>query len=135
MRVWRLTDDEYIGRVRRFHRNRRIWGCVLLVFPVICIILPMWLYKNMIQQVFELLDSFTEVNSAATVDLAIAVDKLRFFVGFKFGMMAGVGMICGLEAVCTGFKMLLFRDRKTQMLLDCLDQQGNAPDNRMKPTA
>jgi len=83
MRLWRITDDEYIARMSRFHRNRRVWACVFLVAGVIWSTLAIWFANNLTQQSLEVMNSIAEIDNPTTRDVAALTDETRFFVGFN----------------------------------------------------
>ena len=123
MRLWRITDDEYIVRVRSFHRKRRLFGCVIFVVGLCFTVSIMWFANNLIRQSREILNSISRVDSPTTEDIACMVDESKYLIGFSLGTTLGGGCFIGLSAVGTGLGMILNRDRKTQMLLECIDRQ------------
>jgi len=135
---WQLTDEQYIARVRRFQRWRRVLGVFLLLFGVGFAALFNWLFWSTWENVSEPLFSRDEEKSVESAnhddnesDHRIPVDdafemadssrRMGMVLGLVLGSGRGAAALCFLELAGQGLGMLLFRDRKTELLLRCLD--------------
>ncbi|MEE9211649.1 MAG: hypothetical protein V3U29_03250 [Phycisphaeraceae bacterium] len=127
MRLWKLTDDEFIARVRRFHRTRRIWGTLLLIVGLIFVVVLLVSGQHLSHQSLELLNLITEAEHPTREQMAQAADNVSFSVGFMLGSTFGALRIFSALFVGIGFGILINPDRKSRMLLEYWDQRNPAP--------
>ncbi len=134
---WQLTDEQYIARVRRFQRWRRVLGIFLLLFGLGFAAFFNWLFWSTWEDASEPLFSRAEEESVEPAnrdddgsvhripaddafEMADSSRRMGMVLGLSLGACLGGAALCFLELAGQGLGMLLFRDRKTELLLRCL---------------
>jgi hypothetical protein len=130
MRVTRLTDEEFIARVRTWQTARRYVGAALCVLGIVVAVVCGWWGKQLCDQALES-DPVRIIEQPNEQDVQVLVDETRFYSGLILGFAVGQGLWSGALLAITGFGLLVFTDRKSRLLLDCWDAKssdvGQAP--------
>jgi ABC-type Fe3+ transport system permease subunit len=141
---WQLTDEQYIARVRWFHRWRRILAIGFLAIVLTYLTLQGWLSWSMWNSVWKPLPTQREEQSTSeaerrgeadhdecisadeALETALIFERFGQLRGFSLGLVIGGTTIFTLLGVNLALAMLIFRDRKTELLLRCLDDGPEA---------
>lgn len=119
MQLCSVTDEQFIARIRRWERTRRIWGGVLLVAGLAMAVMSFWTVSMSIQTLeASTLDLPEEVHARqaemtiAEVEERAALEKRAgFATGAVAGSFGGVTTVISEFAALSGLS-LLFPDRK-----------------------
>lgn len=121
MRVRRLTDEEFIARVRFWQSARRYVGAVLFVLGITCAGVSAYWGQQSFDQALEI-DPVRIIEQPDGEDVQALVDETRFYSGLTLGFIIGQGLWSGTVLAIIGFGLLAFTDRKSRLLLVCWDR-------------
>ena len=110
MRLWRITDEEYIGRIRRFYRTRRLWGGLLLLWGVAVTTVAIVWGNQLAQSTIDNIHLLADVHNRTGEQMGQLVDNHQFFMGLMLGFLFGKAAIIGGSLVVLGLGWL-GRDR------------------------
>ena len=121
----RLTDAQFIARVRWWHRTRRWWGTALLVIGL-CMALNAIIWgQRLARQSMDITNSIAQVEAPTDGNMSALADNARFFQGLVLGFVIGKGLLAGGLLALMGLGIVVGPDRRNRMLLDCCDSRQN----------
>ena len=118
----RLTDEQFIERLRRFNGFRSKLAVLMLVLTVASAFFNAW----MLQKLYDSFQDITRLEAAATVRSSAAED-IRAVLDLEFALGERFAFCCAYAAFATGGLavssiVLLKRDRRTRLLLAKWDE-------------
>ena len=125
MRAWRLTDEEFIARVRTWQTARRYVGAALCVLGIVLAGFSACWGKQLYDEALES-DPVRIIEQRNEQDVQVLVDEMRFSSGLTLGFVVGQGLWSGTLLAIIGFGLVAFRDRKSQLLLNCWERASAA---------
>ena len=123
MRLWRITDEEFVARVRRWHRLRRLCGALLLLVGVAFGIVMLIWGQRLSHRSLDLINSLVEVDNPSAEQRQQLADASLFHMGLFLGSAISTGVLAGGMAAGTGLSLVVGTDRKNRLLLDCWDER------------
>lgn len=118
MGLWRLTDNQYIARLRWLHQRRRVHGLVMGVICLTLLALAFHSAHQLTNKSLEMINAVAELRNPTDEQFAVQHDNTRFFIGFWVGASIGGLLLCLSLTFGTSLHMLFRRDRKVELLLD-----------------
>ena len=127
MRLWRITDEEFVERVRRWHRLRRLWGALLLLVGVaFTVVMVIW-GQRLSDRSLDLINTLAELDNPSAEQREQRTETSCFYIGLGLGSMIMGGILAGGMGAGAGLALLVGSDRKDRLLLDCWDERRGAP--------
>ncbi len=123
MRCWTLTDDQFIERVRKAQRYRRMAGAFCVFLGIVFGALFLYYLDNTQRQGLATLDEMQAIEQPTTQQQAQFTEHTQFYMGFGLGSLMAAGMMAAGWLVILGVVYLFTKDRKNEMLLRCWDSQ------------
>jgi hypothetical protein len=117
LRSWRLSDREYVERVRGFYRRRRFLAAIFILVGLVLLATGIYYCHHLYSQV-------TDINEMSVHKLrqdegAALEDKTFYVFGFSFGLGMGIMLCCGVGLI---WQVLDIYDRKNRLLLEYYDR-------------
>jgi hypothetical protein len=123
----KLTDQQFIDRVRWQQHHRRKLGALCAVIGIAGWIVLQYFVSALRQQSQDTLDAtLPRGRSPSEQSLATSVDQVRHTSSFVLGCVCGVGFMSMGSMVATGAALLLSKSRKDTLLLNCWDGDAGA---------
>jgi hypothetical protein len=126
MRLWKTTDDQYIARLRRYHRNRRKIGLLLFVIGIL-------FCCSFIVTIYSLANGILNTMNAPDIDGNVSFEymaengRLNLKIGLYIGSFFTIGACSAFGLAMHGLEMLTKTDRKAILLLKYVDHYHNLP--------
>jgi hypothetical protein len=119
MRAFRLSDAEFVERVRRWTRRRRWHGGILLALGLICACAAIWVSCHLQDRAYDFLLENADWGDDA--ELRQPFGEVAFGIGYRIGFLLAQAAMVGAIGIVAGITMLFFRDRKSELLLKTWD--------------
>jgi hypothetical protein len=124
MRLWRITDEEFMARVAHWHRTRRYWGLAMVLGGLFFLVFILWSQARMMTLTEEMLHFSATTTSPAGVDENVNMaGKAGFVDGLVVGRIHAVGLFLGGGLLGIGIGVVLGSDRRNRMLLEYWERQ------------
>lgn len=132
MRLWRITDEELIARVRRSLRMIRTLGLVTLVIGIGYFVFSSYMSISIGMSLWKMLELFDEVTVTSE-----RTEQVTSTAGFLWGILVGALLVgwfaAGVWIFGVGIGFLSEDSRKVRLLLTCWDRL-NPPPGYNSPT-
>ena len=119
MRLSRITDEEFIARIRRWHRTRRVWGAICFLVGLAFVLNTIYWLQHLSEKIEEFGNLLTYTQQPVDEHIRTSTESSRFLRGQINGFLLGKGVTGGTILAVIGFVTLVGSDRKTRILLEC----------------
>jgi len=129
-----MTDEDYLAQLRRSYPRRRLWAVVYLLVGLLFAGGAFWFARDLTRPspeqpfVRDLLERAQEVD-----DRSGDGGPLTSII-FVLGALTGIFCWCGAIVGALGLRMLLTRDRRTELLLSLSGRREEEPEQPSAPS-